>query len=255
MVYLHSLQSEWLKTKRSTSFWICVVGGCFIPLIQMGAFLHTEYSINSFPTMPGIWQMHYNQMWSSMLSFLLPMTIILFASLITQLEYKNNTWKQLHTTPQSFTMVFIAKLSAILLMILQFFIFFNIAVIAVGYLSTLLIDGAMPKESLPVLAILKSNTKIFITILPLVAAQYLISLRFKNFLVPVGIGLLMLVAALILANLWKYAYLLPAAFCVMNVIPMAQANVPGNYYATAGIYFVIITALNYLLYINRSEKG
>lgn len=226
-----------------------------MPLIQMAAFLDKEYSINSFPTTPGIWQYHYNQMWSTMLSFLLPMTIILFASLITQLEYKNNTWKQVHTTPQSFSMVFFTKLTAIILMVFQFFLFFNIAIIAVGYLSTLIVDGVLPKEHLPVWIVLKSNAKIFITILPLVAVQYLISLRFKNFLVPVGIGLLMLVAALILANLWKYAYLLPAAFCVMNVIPTAQANVPGNYYSTAGVYFVIITVLNYLLYINRSEKG
>ena len=39
--------------------------------------------------------------WEFMGFFLLPIGVILTTSLVTQLEFRSNTWKQLHTTPQS----------------------------------------------------------------------------------------------------------------------------------------------------------
>ena len=53
--------------------------------------------------------------------------------------------------------------------------------------------------------------------LPIVAAQYLISLRYKNFLVPVGIGFLSWVGALA-ALPWKHAYGIPYTYCILNYL-------------------------------------
>ncbi|UPT68403.1 MAG: ABC transporter permease [Sphingobacteriales bacterium JAD_PAG50586_3] len=255
MIFINSLQSEWLKTKRSTSFWLAIIGGFFIPLIWLIIFFYKGETINDYPPIPGMWTIHYNSLWQNMVSFLLPMGVILSSSLITQLEYKNNTWKQVHTTPQSFATVYFAKLSAILLLTLQFFVFFNIGILLSAYIPTLVLEGGLPNESLPVWEVIKSNTKIFITILPIIAIQYLISLRFKNFLVSVGIGLLGLIGALIATPVWEHAYLIPYSYSIMNIITPAQANVPGNFYVTAIIFFAVVTGINYFIYINRSEKG
>jgi hypothetical protein len=255
MVFINSLQSEWLKTKRSTSFWLAIIGGFFIPLIWLTVFLVKGYTINSYGSIPGIWVMHYNMMWQNMVSFLLPMGVILSSSLITQLEYKNNTWKQVHTTPQSYATVFFAKLSAILILTLQFFLYFNIGILLSAYIPTLLLEGGLPNQALPVLSIVKSNARIFVTILPIIGIQYLISLRFKNFLVPVGIGLLALVGTLIAINFWEYTWISPYAYCLLNVITPAQANVPINFHWMSIVYFVVLTGINYYLYSTRSEKG
>lgn len=53
-------------------------------------------------------------------SFLLPMGLILATSLITQMEFRNNTWKQLHTTPQKYSTIFTAKFIVIIGLTLQF---------------------------------------------------------------------------------------------------------------------------------------
>ncbi len=255
MVFINSLQSEWLKTKRSTSFWLAIIGGFFIPLIWLIVFLTKGYTINAYPSIPGIWYLYYNQMWQNMVSFLLPMGVILSSSLITQLEYKNNTWKQVHTSPQSYATLFFAKLSAILILTLQFFIYFNIGILLSAYIPTLILEGGLPKQSLPVWDVIKSNARIFVTILPIIAIQYLISLRFKNFLVPVGIGLLALIGTLIAVSPWEYAWVSPYAYCFLNLITTSQANVPINFYWMSILYFVVVTGINYYLYTNRSEKG
>src|SRR5262245_13811522 len=131
MKLLHSIQSEWLKTKRSTASWLCLIGGFFIPVIFLIIFLKDKSSIVHIP-IRNLWEMHFRQLWQNMSMFLLPMGVIMAASLITQVEFRNNTWKQLHTTPQSYTTVFTAKFVVIVIMTLKFFVFFNLGIFISG---------------------------------------------------------------------------------------------------------------------------
>lgn len=249
MNYIYSLQSEWIKTKRSAASWLCIIGGFFIPLIYFIGFLKDKSSINDYKF--DIWQTLFIQSWKDMAAFLLPMGVILASSLITQIEYKNNTWKQLHATPQTYTNIFIAKFSVIILMTIKFFIFFNIGVILSGLIPCILFDNHLPKENLPTMYFIKWNIKYFITCLPIIAIQYLISLKFKNFLVPVGIGLLGLVGSLIGLS-WKYIFISPFSYCTMTVM---QTKRDFNIYFFSCIYFIVIMLISYYLYISKKEKG
>jgi hypothetical protein len=249
MNYIYSLQSEWLKTKRSAASWLAIIGGFFVPLIYFIGFLKDNSSINHYEV--NIWQQLFNQSWQNMATFLLPMGVILASSLITQLEYKNNTWKQVHVTPQTYTNVFMAKFSVILLMTIKFFIFFNIGMILSGLLPCLLIDHQWPTENIPVMYFIKGNFNYFITCLPIIAIQYLISLTFKNFLVPIGIGLLGLVGSLIGLN-WKYIFISPYSYSALTIRP---TNGDINIYQFSIIYFILIMLVSYYLYISKKEKG
>jgi hypothetical protein len=249
MIFIYSLQSEWLKTKRSAASWLCLIGGFFIPLIYLILFLKDHSYINKEQS--EIWQKIFRGEWNNMAVFLLPMGVILASSLITQMEYKNNTWKQLHTTPQSFTTIFLSKFSVIALMTVKFFLFFNIGIILSGIIPCLLFDHQLPKEGIPFLFFLRQNTRIFLTCLPILAIQYLISLRFKNFLVAIGVGLLGLVGSLIGAS-WKYIFLSPYSFSPMLVMPIHRDfNIP----LVAFFYFVVLMIVSYILYIAKREKG
>jgi len=249
MNYINSLQSEWIKTKRSAASWLCIIGGFFVPLIYLIGFLKDQSSINDYKV--DIWQRLFSNTWENMAMFLLPMGVILASSLITQIEFKNNTWKQLHATPQSFTTIFLAKFSVILLMTLKFFLFFNFGILIVGIIPSLLFDHKLPIEGIPVGYFLEGNALYFITCLPILAIQYLISLLFKNFLVPVGIGLLGLIGSLIGMS-WEYIFISPYSYCAMSVIPIPRDyNI--HWYAT--IYFFIIMLISYFLYLRKKEKG
>lgn len=254
--YFHSVQSEWLKRKRSATAWLTVAGAFFIPAIILAQRLIQYESLQVINSSPNVWEVLYTQCWQYMAIFLLPMGIILASSLIAQLEYKNNGWKQLHTTPQSFTVIFFAKLTVILLMLLQFFILFNIGIYLTGVIPALLFSNvSFPQQAFPLLGFLKGNAKFFISCLPILGLQYLLSIHVKNFIVPIGIGFALLIASIIALS-WQYGYLIPYTYCPSQFLKTnnkMDTSIVTHIWALA--YFSFFTAVNYLLYLAQKSKG
>jgi hypothetical protein len=98
----------------------------------------------------------------------------------------------------------------------------------------------------------------FVDCLPIVAAQYLMSLRFANFLAPIGIGLLAWVGALAVLS-WQHANLVPYAYTMLDYLgdnPAARTTAP-----TSGLqlfalaWFVLLTVAGYVLFATRTHKG
>jgi hypothetical protein len=89
----------------------------------------------------------------------------------------------------------------------------------------------------------------------MVALQYLVSLQAKNFLVPVGIGLALVVGGLIALS-WKYIYMIPSAYTAVYFLQMKDNSIPlHNIQLWSVGYFVLFTFLGYWLYIFKKEKG
>jgi hypothetical protein len=256
MNFIHSLQSEWLKKKNSAASWLTVTGAFLVPLIMFVARMVESDQLYKQVHSPRFWEAHFNNSWQFMAMFLLPMGVILATVLITQLEYKNNAWKQLHTTPQTYTTVFFSKMIVIFLMLAQFFILFNIGIWLSGVLPSLIFRGIpFPVESIPFMTFFKTNIRFFIDCLPIIALQYLLSLQFKNFLAPLGIGIGLVVASMIALS-WKLGYILPYIYCMLSVLLKQSAvdqKININLWAT--VYFLIITSISYILYLRKKEKG
>jgi hypothetical protein len=105
---------------------------------------------------------------------------------------------------------------------------------------------------------LKENVLYFVDCLPIVAAQYMISLRFRNFLVPVGVGFMAWVAGL--ASLpWRFGFVNPYAYCTLNYLkdnPGGKAVVPGiDFHSLAIGYFLLFTVIGIYLFMTKQEKG
>ena len=118
--FIYSFQSEWLKTRRSLASFLVIIGGFFIPTLVTISRLLRPVVTERLSALPDFWVRMFNDNWQIMSIFLLPMGVVLATSLITQLEFRNNTWKQTHTTPQYFGLIFTSKLVVILVMLLQF---------------------------------------------------------------------------------------------------------------------------------------
>lgn len=256
IAYFDSVQSEWLKRKRSATAWLTVAGAFFIPAIMLARRLIQHESLQAINSSPKVWEVLYSQCWQYMAIFLLPMGIILATSLIAQLEYKNNGWKQLHTTPQSYTVIFFAKLTVILLMLLQFFVMFNVGIYLAGIIPTLLFtDVPFPQQSFPLLGFLKGNAKFFIDCLPILGLQYFLSIHVKNFIVPIGIGFALLIASLIALS-WQYSYFIPYTYCPSQFLKTnnkVDTSIVTHIWALA--YFTVFTVVNYLLFLAQKSKG
>lgn len=254
----NSLSSELLKIKNTAALWLVVGGSLFIPLIMIIIQISYPEKTAAKNLSETFWMSFYNESWQSMAMFLLPMGIILVTSMLTQLEFKNNTWKQLFSSPQPLYFIFVAKMKVIFLLMLLFLLLFNIG-IYVSVLIPALIFGKIPfpTDSIPVLTFLKSSALYFIDCLPIIALQYLISLRFKNFLVPVGVGFALIIASMFALS-WKFGYTFPYIYSSLNYFQSSgtertASEISFHWFAIG--YFVVITFVNYLIFSNRTEKG
>jgi lantibiotic transport system permease protein len=259
MVFINSFQSEWLKKKRSLASWLVLVGAFFTPSIILISRLKNYAALPKLYLADDFWQKLWNQSWESMEVFLLPIGITLATGLIAQIEYKNNTWKQLHTTPQTYTTIFLAKLLVILIMLVEVFILFNVGV----YLSAAIpsmIFGSVPYPAAPIpfRDFWNANVNFFVDCLPIVALQYLLSLQFRNFLVPVGAGFAIWFLGIGLLS-WEYSYLFPYNHAAISYMTsaghFANRKIPVNIEHLALIYFAAFTVVGWFLYITKKEKG
>lgn len=258
-VFLNSFQSEWLKIKRSQAFWMVIIGGFFTPTIIIVARLINYKKLPTLYAAENFWDLLWKNSWESMAIFFLPLGAILTTSLIAQIEYKNNTWKQLHTLPLSYTTIFFAKLAVILVLMLLFFVLFNIGIYLAAIIPYLLVSGTpYPAQPVPYLSFIRANALYFIDSLPIVALQYLIALRFKNFLVPVGLGFVFWVGSLA-ALTWSYGYIIPYTYPMYSYLSTGvetKAVLPTvNIHWFAVGYFVVITIVSYVMYVGKQEKG
>jgi hypothetical protein len=257
--FVHAFQGEWLKKKRSLASWLVVVGGVFTPAMIILARLIYRERLPQIYAADGFWTLLWKNSWESMAIFFLPMAAILATSLITQIEFKNNAWKQVHALPIGLATIFFSKLVVVLLMMAQFLIVFNAAIYLSAVVPYLLVSGVpYPKHPIPYAGFLKESLLYFVDCLPIVAAQYLISLRFRNFLVPVGVGFVAWVLALGVLR-WKFGYLVPYTYCMFNYLknePVTKAVMPTvNFHWFAIGYFVLFTVLGFILFATKREKG
>jgi lantibiotic transport system permease protein len=258
-VFVHAFQGEWLKKKRSLAWWLVIVGGFFTPAVVIVARLVRHASLPEIYASDAFWTQLWTNSWESMALFFLPMGAILATSLIAQIEYRNNAWKQVHALPLNLATIYFSKFAVVLVMMVQFFILFNLGVYLSAVVPYLLIGGVgYPKAPLPYAFFLRENLLYFVDCLPIVALQYLLSLRFKNFLVAIGFGFMTWVAALASLS-WKYGFVIPYTYGMLNYLkdnPGGKAVIPDvDIHSLAIGYFVLFTVLGFLLFVTKAEKG
>ncbi len=257
--FIYSFQSEWLKTRRSLASFLVIFGGFFIPIIMTISRLLRPEAIEKQSASPVFWEKIFNNNWQSMAMFLLPMGVVLATSLVTQLEFRNNTWKQTHTTPQYFGLIFTSKLAVILVMLLQFFLFFNIGIYLAGAIPAWVLGNVdYPTAAFPWHYYFEKNALFFIDCLPIVALQYVISLQFKNFLLPLSIGIGLTIGSL-MSLMWQHGIWVPYTYASyhFNFLTGSMQPIAGkpDIHLMALIYSAIFILIGYILYIYKKEKG
>ncbi|MES1218951.1 MAG: ABC transporter permease [Bacteroidota bacterium] len=258
MSFLISTKAELIKTKRSASFWICVLGSGFIPLIFF--LTYTLAPAKNYPRLQMFpWAQHFGQGWQAFSSFLLPMFIILICSLIPQIEFKNNAWKQVFASPQSLGNIFFSKFLTIHMMILFLFLLFNLFMGLSAVVANLIISKyVFLKNPLDWLTLWKLNWQTYLSIMGMSAIQYWLSLRFKNFIAAIGIGLALLIASLIAVPFWDHVDTLPYAYPMLTMKNFAskanQLSLPGHEIYSV-FYFIGFTLLAFLDMKYRKERG
>lgn len=258
MSFFISTQTELLKAKRTASSWLIVIAAAFIPTVYLLFFLlNPEEAIQDMGPQP--WAVYVIRSWEILCVFILPIYIILLSTLVTQIEFRNNTWKQVFASPQSFGNIFFSKFLTIHLMIVAFLLTFNILVFMVGIISDLVNPRfAFLEHNVDWEMIFKLNLKTYISVLGISAIQYWLSLRFKNFVISTGIGLALVIGGMIAWGLqWAHIYKYPYAFSILTFGSIQKPGRPflENHELNSIGYFVVFILIGFLDMKMRKDKG
>jgi len=250
---------EWRKTRRSAALWLVVAGALFTPAIVTVARLIAPAKLPALYATGDFWSSHWKSSWESMAIFLLPMAAILATSLVVQIEYRNNAWKQVRTLPLGQATLFFAKLAVVLVLIALFLVLFDAAIWLSALVPWLMIDGVpWPGSALPLATFIEETALYFIDALPIVAATYLLGLQSRNFLVPIGVGFLLWVAALAALSS-PFGVWVPYAYTLLNYLqlkPSARAvAVTHDIHSLAVAYAIVFTGIAYATFALQRRKG
>ena len=187
MTILTSLRFELFKTKRTVAFYFTIAAAAFAPFMSM---LDIVFDGVEGDHKKDIFNELFTTKFMMTGAVLLPWFIILVSTLLAQIEYKNNTWKQVLSSPQTKANVFLAKFLNIQLLIFLFLftdklLMFTNAVI-LHFMEPSLNVLNQPLNGPEIAATLVNS---YVVLLGMCAIQFWLALRFKNFLVPVAIGI------------------------------------------------------------------
>lgn len=257
--FLATLKSEALKLKRSTVSMLIVLGALFLPSILLTARLVRASRLPEVYRDTQFWDQLWNISWESIAILILPLMVMLVTSLVVQIEYRNNAWKQVYTTPQSLAAIFFAKQLILLALILGFFAVFNAGLYLVGVLPPLLIRGVpYPAAPIPFARFAEQELGYFIDVLPIVALQYLLALHFRNFMVSLGVGMAQWIVVIGCLS-WQYLYIFPYSYITLDyALISSKRNLippPVDLHVLALGYFLCITLVSFVLHTIKEERG
>ncbi|RYD92689.1 MAG: hypothetical protein EOP50_12335 [Sphingobacteriales bacterium] len=180
IAFVLNTKSEILKSRKTAAWWLTIIGASLVPfVITLTYIFKSEVFIPKLKDNP--WNMHFAQCWEATGAFLLPMYVILVTSLVVQTEYKNNTWKQVYTTPRTYADIYFSKFLLIHLLIIGCFILFNVLMISGGFLSNLIHKNyRFFEKDIPWKTLLGMNFRLYVSILGITAIQYWLSRQRLN---------------------------------------------------------------------------
>ena len=243
MNLLISLRSELLKTRRTASFYLTLIGAAVGPVIFLLNVLLDEDELDGTSKDP------LNALFKILSEMngvaLFPFFIILICTLLPQVEYRNNTWKQVFTSPQTKANVFLAKFMNVHLLMLIFLIathlFMFLTIVAINFIKPNLDLFKYPfNESI----VIVNAANAYLIMLAVCAIQFWIGLRSRNFIAPIGIGFALWLLGTIMAVQYKsnLVHYFPYSFQAYLVSPKLKLQLTQIAWTSLGyaLLFLIV---------------
>lgn len=254
--FLLNTKTEILKCRNTAALWLTLLGAGFVPLINIIKCLaRPDYFIPKLQSDP--WGVYLDFNWQIAAGFLLIMYVILLTSLVVQIEFRNNAWKQVFASPRSYVDIFFSKMVTLHLLMVCCFILFNIFILLSAFIINLFQNQYnFSFQAIPINLMFTLALKMYVSILSVTIVQYCLSLHFSNFMVPIGIGLGLFTAGFMIRQ-WEYIYLYPYMHPMLIYFPnpglqasaAQKSMVSAMGWSAAGILSGI------MLTVSRFEKG
>jgi lantibiotic transport system permease protein len=256
LAFVLNLKAEVLKCKNTAAVWLTIVGSAFIPLINViKCISRPDYFVPKMAADP--WKVWIEYNWQIAAAFFLVMYIILITSLVVQIEFRNNAWKQVYATPRSYLDIFLSKVLIIHLLIIGCFVLFNIFIVLTAYLTALIQNQyTFPLHEVPYNNMIVISIKMYCSTWAVLAIQYWLSLKIGNFVVPLGIGLALFTSGFMIRQ-WEhidyYPYMYP--FLIYFDNPGLSSDIAERAMINSSVWMVLVLVSGYLHVLASREKG
>jgi putative ABC transport system permease protein len=184
MTFAASIRAEILKTRKTAAAYLMMLAAFVVPFVIFINYLSPADEPRSIESWAD-WYMNGHEIVNFMF---IELFIVLASTLLMQTEYKNNAWKQVLTSPQSFATIYFSKYLVLQGLVILLLITFNVFMILFGAILQLISrDNYLSYLSRwPEIFALMART--YVSTLGISAFCYWVAVRFKNFIVPTGIG-------------------------------------------------------------------
>ena len=246
--FSYSIKNELIKLKRTFAFWLTIISSLLFPILFFLVYLFKHETLAP-KTGENPWEKFLTIQIENSIPFFIPMFIVLITSLIMQVEHKSLGIKKLFALPIPKGSVYFGKLTIVLVAILTTYLYYYIVILISGVLlGTIHSDLTFLDFQPDHLKFIKILFTSFLASLGIIGIQFWMSFRFKNFIIPLGIGMFMAVIGIVLSQAPQSIYF-PYSF---NVLSVTLGNKMPLVYglSTVTIYsilcFLIVSLFGYL---------
>jgi lantibiotic transport system permease protein len=253
--YYISTKNEMFKLKRTFAFWLTFISAFFIPAIYFIYYLLKYKSLipanNINP-----WDKFLNNQITAVSSLLIPLFVVLITSLIMQIEHKSLGIKYLFSLPVSKWSIYYGKLTVVIGSVLFTYILFFIAMLTGGMLAGIIhtelnLLSYYPNIEEPIKLLFRS----FMAILGILGMQFWLSFKMKNFIIPIGIGMVLVITGLIVYRAKESLYF-PYAYNSLSLFPLDNDIKNLVWFPKVSIYsmaYFIVFSMVGFIDINRMD--
>ncbi len=238
-----SLRSELLKTRRTASFYLTLISAAVGPVIFLLNVLLDDNELDASRKDP------LNNLFKILSEMngtaLFPLFVILICTLLPQLEFRNNTWKQVFASPQTKLNVYVSKFINVHLLMLTFLIATHIFMF--GMITTVHFikpDLHLFKNPLNVNLLLINAANAYILLLGVSTFQFWIGLRSRNFIIPIAIGFALWLTGTIMAVQYKsnFVFYFPYSYAAFPMSTPLKSQLTTVAWASLGyavLFFIV----------------
>lgn len=201
-------RAECLKLHQSGVAALVIATALFVPGVVLLAQVRGAAPASLARPDAGLRQL--TSVWEAMALLLLPLATVLLATLMAQIEVRAQGWKQLRAGPQPLWAVLVAKLALLLLLLAALLTVFTAAG-GLGYGWALRWHGLAAGAGFPWAAAAERAAQAWLALLPTAVLQWALSLQWRGFAAPLGLGMGLWVLALGSLG-WRWNFVLPHGY-------------------------------------------
>ena len=208
VILKNSILTEITKQKKTLALWGTIIAPLFVVVVNFLIYFSKPNLLQAPDMNP--WLKVAGNATNIFTILMFPLLITLIAFIVNNVEHKSSGWKHLFALPVRREYFYISKIIVATGMVFLSLVIFVVFLL----LSIRLLASSHPQINFEKTALVNlliiTNVKVFLASLFILMIQFVLSINFKNFLVPIGFGIAATIGTTMLLS-WEHSNWIPYA--------------------------------------------